>query len=44
MGEFGEGGQKVQTSSCEINKYEDVMYNMMSIVNTIMWYMWKVLE
>ena len=31
-GELDEGGQKVRTSSCKINKYRDVMYN---IINKI---------
>ena len=32
--ELEEGSQKVQTSRHKINQYRDVMYSMMTIVNT----------
>ena len=31
--ELDEGSQKVQTNSYKINKYWDVMYNMINIIN-----------
>ena len=33
VGEIGEGGQEVQTSSYKINNSWDVMYNMVTTVN-----------
>ena len=37
VGEMGEGGQKVQNSSFEIDKSWDVMYSMVTIVsNTVL--------
>ena len=38
---MGKGGQKVETSRYEIIKYWDVMYSMMAIVNTAVWYTFK---
>ena len=34
MGELNEGGQKVETFSYKINTAGNVMYNMMTVVNT----------
>ena len=34
VGGVEEGGQKVQISTYKINKYRDVMYNMINIINT----------
>ena len=38
VGKVGEGCQKVQTSRYKINKSWDVMYSMVTIVNTAVWY------
>lgn len=40
---MGDVGQRVQTLNYEINKFWDLMYNMMIIVNVIL-YSWKLLE
>ena len=37
MGEMGEGGQKVQTSSYTINESWELMYSIMTIVNDIVY-------
>ena len=39
-GEWNEGGQKVQTSSCKIST-RDVMCNMINITNTAVCHVWK---
>ena len=36
VGKMGKGGQKVQTSSYKRNKSWDVMYSMVTIVNTVL--------
>ena len=43
MGEGIEGGQNAQTSSYEISS-RDVMYDKIYIINTDVWYMWKLLK
>ena len=36
-----EGSQNVQASSYKINKYKDVLYKMINIINTVISYIWK---
>lgn len=43
MGEMGEGGQRVRTSSYKINKFWDIMYSMVTVVNDTVLYVWKLL-
>ena len=43
-GRLNEGGQKVQISTYKLNKYRDVMYNMINIINTDACYIMKVVE
>ena len=41
---MGEGGQKVHTSSCKINKFWNVMYYMVTIAKKLLLYFWKLLR
>ena len=41
---LNEGGQKVQIPTYKINKYRDVMHNMINIINTDVCYIWKLLR
>lgn len=40
-GELDEAGQKVQTFSCRINKYWDIMDNVINVINTAVCYILK---
>ena len=42
LGELDEGGQKLWNPNCKINSIGDIMYNMMSKVNTAVLYIWVV--
>ena len=44
MGEMGEGGQKVQTSSYKINKYWGCYVLQCDIVDNTVLYIWKLLR
>lgn len=44
LGKMGKGGQKIQTSSYEINKSWNVMYIMIIIVNNNLLYILKLLR
>ena len=44
VGEMGEGGQKVQTSSYRINKSWNVMCSVVTVVNNTVLYVWKLLR
>lgn len=35
---MAEGGQRIQTSSCKVNKFWDVIYNMMILVSNAVLY------
>ena len=44
VGELEVGGQKVWDSSYKTNKCKDIMYTMITIVNTAVWYIGKLLR
>lgn len=43
LGKWEDTGQRVQTSSCHINKFWDLMFSMVITANNTVFYTWKIL-